>query len=123
MSRRINTNHNQLPLPFGEGTTRAISFDNRQRLFWFLIGVSVFSLVMYVYAINAAAHHIAVRQDLERQSAEISASLSSLEFTSIELRNAITIDTAREYGFAEVKEPLYVSRGASNSLTLNTVTR
>lgn len=123
MTKRNVTNFNQLYLPFGEKSSRALSLEDRQKAFWFLVSVSVFSLFIYVYAINAAAHHIAVRQNLEREVAQMESHLSSLEFASIELKNSITIETAREYGFAEVKEPLYVSRNTLNSLTLNTVTR
>lgn len=123
MNKRYISNQSQLHLPFGEGRARALSLDDRERMFWFMAMVSLFSLGIYVYAINAAAHHIAVRQNLEREVAEVESKLSSLEFAAIELRNAVTIEVAREYGFTEVKEPLYVSRNTPQSLTLNTVTR
>lgn len=123
MSRKFKFNGNQLPLPFGERGARAIGLDQRQKAFWFMVSLSLCSLLVYVYAINAAAHHIAVRQNLEREVAETTGRLSSLEFATISLKNAVTIETAREYGFTEVKEPLYVSRGGAESLTLNTPVR
>lgn len=123
MSRRFKISHNQLALPFGEIDTRNISFEDRQRFFWLLVSISVFSLFIYVYAINATAHNIAIRQNLEREVADIGVRLSSLEFASIELKNAVTIETAHAYGFKEVRQPLYVSRGISSSLTLNTAVR
>lgn len=123
MNKRNTANYNQLYLPFGERGSKVLSLEARQKAFWFLVSVSVFSLFIYVYAVNATAHHIATRQNLEREVAQVEGRLSSLEFASIALKNSITIETAREYGFAEVKEPLYVSRDSFNSLTLNTSVR
>lgn len=120
MSRKIQFNYNQPELPFGERRSKALSIDDRQRFFWFLAGVSLLSLAVYVYAINATAHHIAVRQNLEKEVAQATSNLGSLEFARIELTNAVTIDTAEEYGFTEVRQPLYVTRDSADSLTLNT---
>lgn len=123
MSKKFKFNTNQLSLPFSAKTAAAVSLEHREKAFWFLASVSLCSLLVYIYAINAAAHHIAVRQNLEREVAETNVRLSSLEFASIELKNAVTIETAEIYGFTEVKEPLYVSRNSAESLTLNTVAR
>jgi hypothetical protein len=121
MKRRINLN--QLSLPFGETQARALSFDGRIRFFWSLISLSALSLVAYVYAINATAHHIAVRQQLEREVVQISSELSTLEFKHIALQNAVTLEVAQSRGFSEIKQPHYVSRDSESSLTLNTSVR
>lgn len=110
----------QLALPFGQRGVRTILYEDRQHFFWFMVTLSLLSLGVYFYAINAAAHHIAVRENLESQVAEIGARLSSLEFAAIDLKNSVTLDVAHEHGFSEVKQPLYVTRGNSGSLTLNT---
>ncbi|MBI2086601.1 MAG: hypothetical protein HYT69_00260 [Candidatus Zambryskibacteria bacterium] len=120
MTRRIKINHNQLTLPFGEVLASA-GYESRERAFWFLISVSLLSLALYTYAINATAHHIAVRENLEREVAGLAAELGTLEFASISLRNAVTMERAIELGFHEVGEPLFVSRTPNISLTLNTV--
>ncbi|MSR87716.1 MAG: hypothetical protein EXS69_00910 [Candidatus Zambryskibacteria bacterium] len=120
---KIKFNYNQLELPFGERRSKAISIDDRQRMFWFLTTTSLLSLIVYIYAINATAHHIAVRENLEKKVVEMADNLGTLSFDYIELANAVTIETAHEYGFKEVKQPLYVTRGAGDSLTLNTVKR
>lgn len=122
--KRMNIHENQLTLPFGEGRAIAVSFESRQRFLWSLITLSAFSLLAYVYAINATAHHIAVRENLEEKVSNIESDLGALEFAYIDLKNNVTIDTARQFGFKEVKEPLYVSRqNNAGSLTLNTVPR
>ena len=102
---------------------KTISLDNRVRFFWTLVTVSVLSLAIYIYAINATARNIVVRQSLERQIAGTSASLDSLEFAYIELKNNITIELAYLYGFSEVRNPLYISRTNRASLSFNTLRR
>jgi hypothetical protein len=122
MPRKINfDNDNQMHLPFNQAQSRSISFEDRERAFWFLVSASLLSLVVYVYAINAAAHHIAVRENLEKQVAETNARLGTLEFNVIALKNNITLEVAQNYGFSEVKAPLYVSRtGTESALSFNT---
>ena len=116
--------YNQLALPFGERGGRAISYDNRVRFFWFLVAISILSLSVYMYAINATARNIAARQNLEREVVKLATTLDSLEFAYIGLKNDITIELAYSYGFQEVKSPLYVSRARSApSLSFNTLNR
>ena len=91
MSKRTNISEHQLSLPFRQGGVRAMSFDGRVRFFWALITISTLSFVVYVYAINSTARNIALRQDLEKNIAEISVNLNSLEFAYIELKNNVTI--------------------------------
>ena len=122
MSKNINLN--QLSLPFSQGRSRAISYDDRVRAFWFLTGACFLSLVVYVYAVNATARNVALRASLEKESTELGAELATLEFQYIDLKGEVTIERAGEYGFQEVKEPLYVSRESSEaSLSFNTQNR
>ena len=121
--RRIKINHNQLSLPFDSIKSGTISYEDRVRFFWTLASISLLALTAYIYAINATAHNIAVRQHLEREVSQMSAELSILEFKHIALQNAVTIEVARNYGFSEVKQPLYVSRESEDTLTLNSVKR
>ena len=100
---------------------KAISYENRARLFLIFASIAVLSLFAYVYAINATARNIALRQGLERQIADISANLNSLEFAYIELRNNVTIELAYHYGFQEIRNPLYISRTRPASLSFNTL--
>lgn len=122
MKRRIKMNYNQLPLPFGEGRARAISYEVKERAFWLLAGTAVLFLLLYFYAIEATARNVALRANLETRLAEASGSLGALEFEHIALKNAVTREVALERGFREVANPLYVSREA-DSLTLNTEVR
>ena len=119
MSRRLKFNENQLALPFGIAT----SMSFRARYFLVLAGLSLASLLCYMYAINITARNIALAQDLEAKIRETSANLNSLEFAYIELRNNVTLELAYQYGFQEVKNPLYVERTRPASLSFNTLTR
>lgn len=87
------------------------------------MAVSMLSLFIYIYAVNVTARNIVVRQDLERQMANISVNLNSLEFDYIELKNNVTIELAYDHGFREAKSPLYVSRTRPASLSFNTLSR
>lgn len=129
--RRISISHNQLALPFDQirsvrsyalSTRGAFSYEDREKAFWLIVFGAILSLSAYIYAINAIAHNIAIRENLEREVTEISTKLSALEFEHIEKRNAITMETAQSLGFIEAKSPLYVSRTPS-SLTLNSAVR
>src|SRR3990167_5200928 len=111
MSKRINISENQLSLPFNQRGGRAISYDSRVRFFWFLAGISVCSLAIYMYAIEATARNVALRENLETRVIEAEGKLSSLEFAYIELKNNVSMELAHQYGFQEVRSPLYVSRG------------
>jgi hypothetical protein len=103
--------------------TRIISYDNRVRFFWTMVTVSILSLFIYVYAVNTTTRNIVTRQALERQVANTSANLNSLEFAYIELKNSVTMELAYFHGFKEVKNPLYVSRTNRASLSYNTLRR
>lgn len=100
--------------------TKTITLEDRIRFFWLLVTVSLSSLVLYVYAVNATARHVALRQDLENGVIEASAQIATLQYSYLSMQQSITLDKALSYGFSEVKNPLYVSRTSSaGSLTFN----
>src|SRR3989344_8797116 len=100
--------------------TQIISYDKRVQLFWALIIISMLSISIYIYAVNAIARNIALKQDLEKQTANMLANFDSLEFAYIELRNNVTLELAYQRGFKVVKSPLYVSRTRPKALSFNT---
>ncbi len=125
MTRKQKFNYNQLTLPLSEVRDRAaaLSIDHRAKAFWFLASTCMLSFVLYVYAVNATAHNVAMRASLEREAAELTGELATLEFQYISLQGDVTLARAAEYGFEEVKEPLYVSKTSGNSLSFNTQSR
>ncbi|OHA91712.1 MAG: hypothetical protein A2832_01530 [Candidatus Zambryskibacteria bacterium RIFCSPHIGHO2_01_FULL_44_22b] len=121
--RRINTHKDQLILPFGQRKEMVISYENRLRVFWGLVTISIVSLLAYMYAINITARNIAHRASLEREITLISTGLDALEFEFIELRNNVTLELAYEKGFKEERSPLFVSRSNRAFLSFNSVSR
>ena len=103
--------------------TKIISYDRRVYLFWILVFISIISLSTYIYAVNAIARNIAIKQNLERQITNMANDFNSLEFAYIGLRNNVTMELAYQHGFQEVKSPLYISRIHPKSLSFNIPSR
>ena len=101
---------------------KTISYDNRARIFWVIVGVALCSVGTYIYAVLATVHHTIAREALLGQSATLSTSVSELEFKNIALKNTVNINTALSMGFNEVKNPIFVSR-TRESLSFNSVGR
>lgn len=98
---------------------KIISYDIRVRVFWTLVSILALSLGVYIYAVLGTINNNVARENLVRESSELSARVSELEFEDIALRNTYDLETALARGFNEVRNPIYVSRD-SVSLTLNT---
>lgn len=103
--------------------TRAISYEDRGRIFWTLSAIVGLSCLAYIYCVCATTINIAERQKLERTVADLVANQGSLEFHYITLKNKINMDEALAMGFKEVRTPIYVSRTQNNSLGFATTRR
>ncbi|MFZ2048956.1 MAG: hypothetical protein WAV25_01500 [Minisyncoccia bacterium] len=99
--------------------TKTLSYDTRARAFWTLVVLSILSLVVYIFAINATIRNTVTRQNLENEVATISTQLGDLEFSYIALKNRVSLDLAYTRGFKNVSSAQYISRGESRSLTMN----
>ena len=107
-------------MTYNNGT---ISYDNRTRVFWFLILVLVFLTFTHVYVVSSTTKNVARRQMLEKEVLNMTVQQSSLEFAYIQLKNEINIELAQEIGFKEAKNPTFVSRATSDSLGIFTLNR
>lgn len=101
---------------------KTISYDTKARIFWALSTVSIISLSVYVYAVLATVYNTVEREDLVSESADLYARVSELEYKGLALRKTVDLELALSRGFAEVRNPVYVSRDPA-SLTLNTEKR
>lgn len=99
---------------------KTISYDTRRSTFWTLIFISALSLVLYIYGVSATVRNTVARQNLESAVAGINTRIGEMEFTYIGLKNAVSLETAYARGFQNVTEPVYISRSASRSLSMNT---
>ena len=102
---------------------KLLSYDNRVRVFWTLVGLFVVSLVLYVYGVNATVRNTVVRQELESQVGNLTLKISEMEFSYISLKNNVNIDIAYARGYQDVSQPTYITRGSSRSLSYNALTR
>ena len=103
--------------------TSTISYNSRARIFWFLIIIALGLALIQIVAVGATTRNIAARQILEKEVLEATAQTGVLEFTYIGLKNQVNIGIARERGYKESKNPVYVSRVAPDSLGTFTLNR
>lgn len=99
---------------------KTISYDTRKNTFWTLVFISALSLVLYIYGVSATVRNTVARQSFEAEVASINTRIGEMEFTYIGLKNAVSLETAYARGFKNVTEPVYISRSASRSLSMNT---
>lgn len=103
--------------------TKTISYDNRVRIFWSLIFLSILSLVVYIYGVNATVRNTVARQNLESEALSISTHLGEMEFSYIGLTNKVSLTVAYERGYKDVSAPVYISRNQNAGLSINTLKR
>ncbi len=86
-------------------------------LVWvFLVALSV-GAILYVVLVNITVISAVEKDSLENKIAEVEARLSETEFDYITERSKVSRELAYEYGFVDVKDPQYVTRGKVQSLT------
>lgn len=81
--------------------------------FYALSSLLVFLFSFYAYSVNAAVQHVVMREEANREMAELAGRLSALELRYIDLKNQVTVEFAHANGFAEEAEPVFVGRGES----------
>ncbi len=77
---------------------------------------------MYVWAVRATISNTILRAHLESTTTNLAVEVGELEFKYISLGNDVSLQVAYERGFQNVTEPLYISRSAARSLSMNVPT-
>ncbi len=95
---------------------RTITLPQYKHIFFTLIGISVLSAMLYVYAVNQTVRNVVLRQQMEAELTRLVAENGETEFTYIARKNAITLETARQLGFAVVEANIFISRQSSVAL-------
>jgi hypothetical protein len=98
---------------------KTISYDTRQRAFWLLAIASVLCIIVYIGAVEMTVHNTVARATLQKQSTGLATAVSELEFQDIALKNNVNLDLAYAHGFKDVTAPVYISRTAAVSLSMN----
>ena len=101
---------------------KTISYDTRHRAFWFLAITSAILIVVYIGAVEMTVHNTVARQTLQKQSVALATVVSEMEFQDIALKNNVSLNLAYEHGFKDVTAPVYISRAAATSLSMNVST-
>jgi len=99
--------------------TKTLSYDTRARTFWILALILGTCLIVYVWAIRATISNTIARASLESSTANLSAKVGEMEFNFISLANNVSLQLAYDRGFQNVNSPIYISRSASHSLSMN----
>jgi hypothetical protein len=84
----------------------------QRRLVWSLVALLVVLSGMYAYFLSTSVINVIVREEMQQRIADTNARISELELTYIEAKNTVTLDMAREMGFAKVSTKQYVTRRA-----------
>jgi hypothetical protein len=85
-----------------------------------VIGIAVFSVAYYVYAVNVTVRNVALRQAQASELSNSIAQIGELEFEYINLKNNVDITLAHSLGFRPVEKAIFVSRDSSVAFAGNT---
>jgi hypothetical protein len=104
-------------------TCRQAGYDARARVFWFLTASLIALISLQIVAVGSTTKHVAARQELEKSVANMTARAGELEFNYIAMRNKVDMSVAKELGYQESSNPIYISRATTDSLGTLTFNR
>jgi hypothetical protein len=84
-----------------------------------LIAACIATVVVYAALLASTMFYATETTSFNRQIADATGSLSELEFEYINLKQSVTIAKAKELGFEEVKNPIFVRADTSVAVSLN----
>ncbi len=93
--------------------TTVPSLYKYQRSFWSISSACVVMVFLYMYFVGITVNNTLARQNAEKRSAELSTTLSELEFSYLSLKSSINEQMAVDRGFVEAKDTIIAK--ASNS--------
>jgi archaellum component FlaF (FlaF/FlaG flagellin family) len=88
---------------------------------WCLAAVLVAFAILYIFLVNRAVIHAAVRQDLVQQTKQLEVSVAEYEAEYAQLTRALTITVAFENGLVTHPTDRFIERLDAPIVTLNTV--
>ena len=99
----------------------AHTITNNRMTFYILASGILFSMVFYMYCINAAVRAAVVRNNAESKISSLQAQLSELEGKYMENVNSLTMQTAAQAGLTDPTEKIFISKiSGGQSLSYNT---
>ncbi len=88
-----------------------------------LIFACAVTALIYISLLGGTMFYATEANSFNRQIAEITGSLSKLEFEYINLKQSVTLGKAKELGFHEVQTTIFVRADEVNSVSMNTRAR
>lgn len=103
-----------------QAKVRTLAVTDERAYYWILLGILVFSFVLYVVYVNQTVRNVVRRQQLDREISSLNARIGELEFKYISMKNDVTIDKAYAMGFRDVAETKFESRKTVGEVALGT---
>ena len=95
---------------------KVLQLNREKTIFWTLLGALFLCAGFYIYLINSTIHNVVVRQNLEKEAAQLTLKIGVEDFQYITMRNAITLPLAYSLGFKEVSVKTFVFRNTVQSV-------
>ena len=89
---------------------RTTPYCTERKLFFGALSLLLTVFASYVYFVSASIVHVVVRKEINHETTEMSSYVSELESTYISSKRSVDIVLAREYGFTDVTEKIYIDR-------------
>src|SRR5579872_1715667 len=88
---------------------KALQFDNRKNMFWIAAVCIGLSVCLYIYFITATVKNVVLQKQLSLEVGNLSEEVSVKEFSSIALKDAVTLQYAESLGFAEAQNKVFIT--------------
>ena len=90
-----------------------------RHILFVLLATAAFCVFLYVYLLASTTVNVTMRKTLQNDSRELQSKIADLEAEYMVARSALTLEKAKEYGFAEADKQVFVYRHkTSESLAL-----
>lgn len=87
---------------------------------WFLVGLIIALLGVYVYFVSGAVANVIAVKDTQSQIASLTSSIGNLESNYLAAKSEMSFESALAAGYAEPKDvALYVSKKSPVALSFN----
>ena len=95
---------------------KVLQLNREKTIFWVLLGVLFLCASFYMYFVNSTIHNVVTRQNLEKESTQLTLKIGNEEFQYITMRNSITLPLAYSLGFKDVSVKIFISRDITPSV-------
>ena len=95
---------------------KVLQLNREKTIFWALLGIIFLCASFYMYFINITVYNTVSRQNLEKESTQLTLKIGNEEFQYITMRNSVTLPLAYSLGFKDVSVKIFISRDITPSV-------